>query len=95
MHGGGGASEAARRSGLRTSKQPLSTAWARPARSTLGRALKLQAMKAALEGRGAVAGARLPANELMTLLLGRGGLDSGQRDRLIRALDAAHAPVAE
>ncbi|MEP7300396.1 MAG: DUF349 domain-containing protein [Caldimonas sp.] len=66
-----------------------------PALQEARRALKLQAMKAALEGRDVTAAGRLPASELATLLLGRSGLDSGQRDRLARALDAALTPAVE
>ena len=62
-----------------------------PAQQEARRALKLQAMKTALEGRGTASAARLPANELTTLLLGRAGLDAGQRNRLSRALDVTHA----
>jgi hypothetical protein len=59
-----------------------------PALQEARRALKLQAMKAALEGRGAVAGARLPADDLAIVLLGRPRLEPGQRERLADALDA-------
>ena len=65
-----------------------------PALQEARRALKLQAMKAALEGRGAVASARLTTEELTALLLGRSGLDAGQRERLARGLEAGPRSAA-
>ena len=59
-----------------------------PALQEARRTLKLHAMKAALEGRGTVAAARLPPDALMGLLLARSGLAADQRHRLTHVLDA-------
>ncbi len=53
-----------------------------PAFEEARRALKLQAMKAALEGRQTAAAAALAPDSLLAAALGRTGLDGAQRERL-------------
>lgn len=59
-----------------------------PAFAAARRERKLLAMKAALEGRRAVASEALAPDAALALLLGQRGLDAGQRDRLARVLAA-------
>lgn len=69
----------------------IETAWDLPtplAFESARRERKLMAMKLALEGRRAGVPEPLPVDAAMAHLLGRGGLDGGQRDRLAAVLVA-------
>ena len=69
----------------------IETAWdlpTPPAFASARRERKLLAMKVALEGRRAGAPEALVSDATLALLLGRGGLDAGQRDRLATVLTA-------
>jgi DNA repair protein SbcC/Rad50 len=63
------------------------------------RALKLQAMKAALEGRASAAAAPLAPDNLLVMALGRPGLDESQRKRLGKVIaamrDRGPGPMSE
>ena len=69
----------------------IETAWdlpTPPAFESARRERRLLAMKAALEGRRAGAPDALAPEAALAVLLGRGGLDAGQRDRLAAVLAA-------
>lgn len=59
-----------------------------PAFQEARRTMKLQAMKAALEGRQAAAATPVPDDSLLTLVLSRTGLDEKQRERLSAVIGA-------